>query len=274
MWKLGVEWDLAILQEFLIPGVLWGYLEYVHIPEINNSRSSWNKPVSWFRFRSTPKLWGFQHFHYLLFWINWKCVLHKTRFMQFTALRFSTFSLPMSVKISVNQIVGSQWCWWICELQRVNNYFTSIAEQNHQNVYSLNLIYFQGYPDIAKVLETDKRRGIRVMVYHAVFSTVFLCCCFVVISVVVVVGPSNSVVLVVAAFVFSFVLGTNRRNGCGGWLWSTVVFVAFVVVFVVVLVCGFVVSALGTNRRSVSGGWLWSTTQLSGRSAMPAWSHW
>ena len=54
MWKLGVEWDLGILQEFLIPGVLWGYLECIHFPEITNSRSSWNELVSWFRFRSTP----------------------------------------------------------------------------------------------------------------------------------------------------------------------------------------------------------------------------
>ena len=37
---LGVEQDLAILQEFLIPGVLWGYLECIHFPEITNSRSS------------------------------------------------------------------------------------------------------------------------------------------------------------------------------------------------------------------------------------------
>ena len=51
---IGVEQDLAILQEFLIPGVLWGYLECIHFPEITNSRSSWNEPVSWFRFRSTP----------------------------------------------------------------------------------------------------------------------------------------------------------------------------------------------------------------------------
>ena len=38
--QLGVELDLAILQEFLIPGVLWGYLECLHFPEITNSRSS------------------------------------------------------------------------------------------------------------------------------------------------------------------------------------------------------------------------------------------
>ena len=37
---LGVEQDLAILHEFLIPGVLWGYLECTHFPEITNSRSS------------------------------------------------------------------------------------------------------------------------------------------------------------------------------------------------------------------------------------------
>ena len=37
---LGVAQDLAILQEFLIPGVLWGYLECTHFPEITNSRSS------------------------------------------------------------------------------------------------------------------------------------------------------------------------------------------------------------------------------------------
>ena len=79
----------------------------------------------------------------------------------------------MSLKISGNQLLGSQWCRWICELQRVNNYFTSISAQNHQNVSSLNLIYFQDDPDIAKVLMTDKRRGIWVMVYHIVFSTVF-----------------------------------------------------------------------------------------------------
>ena len=54
IYKLGVEQDLGILQEFLIPGVLWGYLECIHFPEIINSRSSWNEPVSWFRFRSTP----------------------------------------------------------------------------------------------------------------------------------------------------------------------------------------------------------------------------
>ena len=34
------EQDPVILQEFLIPGVLWGYLECVHFPEITNSRSS------------------------------------------------------------------------------------------------------------------------------------------------------------------------------------------------------------------------------------------
>ena len=28
------------LQEILIPGVLWGYLECMHFPEITNSRSS------------------------------------------------------------------------------------------------------------------------------------------------------------------------------------------------------------------------------------------
>ena len=37
---VGVEQDLAILQEFLIPGVLWGYLECIHFPEITNSRTS------------------------------------------------------------------------------------------------------------------------------------------------------------------------------------------------------------------------------------------
>ena len=40
MFEVGVEQDLAISQEFLIPGVLWGYLECIHFPEITNSRSS------------------------------------------------------------------------------------------------------------------------------------------------------------------------------------------------------------------------------------------
>ena len=44
--RIGVEQDLAILQEFLIPGVLWGFLDCIHFPEITNSRSSWNEPVS------------------------------------------------------------------------------------------------------------------------------------------------------------------------------------------------------------------------------------
>ena len=38
--RVGVEQDLAILQEFLIPGVLWRYLDCIHFPEIPNSRSS------------------------------------------------------------------------------------------------------------------------------------------------------------------------------------------------------------------------------------------
>ena len=34
MWKLGVELVLVILQEFLIPGVLWRYHECRHFPLI------------------------------------------------------------------------------------------------------------------------------------------------------------------------------------------------------------------------------------------------
>ena len=68
---LGVEQDLAILQEFLIPGVLWGYLECIHFPEITNSRSSWNEPVSWFRFRSTPS-WKLS-LSTSAFQLIWKC---------------------------------------------------------------------------------------------------------------------------------------------------------------------------------------------------------
>ena len=37
---LGVAQDLAIVQEFLIPGVLWRYLECIHFPEITNSNCS------------------------------------------------------------------------------------------------------------------------------------------------------------------------------------------------------------------------------------------
>ena len=32
--SLGVERDIAVLQEFLIPGVLWGYFECIHFSEI------------------------------------------------------------------------------------------------------------------------------------------------------------------------------------------------------------------------------------------------
>ena len=32
--RLGVERDIAVLQEFLIPGVLWGYFECIHFSEI------------------------------------------------------------------------------------------------------------------------------------------------------------------------------------------------------------------------------------------------
>ena len=51
---LGVAQDLAILQEFLIPVVLWRYLGCIHFPEISKSKSSRNEPASCFLFRSTP----------------------------------------------------------------------------------------------------------------------------------------------------------------------------------------------------------------------------
>ena len=31
---IGVERDIAVSQEFLIPGVYWGYLECIHFSEI------------------------------------------------------------------------------------------------------------------------------------------------------------------------------------------------------------------------------------------------